>query len=258
MDDMVDRVHRALLEVFGLLVELLPDARLERRDGYAVGSAPSFPIHLANAVWANGPSEDEAVRELSSALAGIEARGPDPAVLVIEGRTPKVEAEARRLGFDRVEEIPGMVVTPASFRPTKGSGPELVHVGSDAELLHVALDVTARGFETSPDPFKAYFATAAGSEPVDLWLAYVESEAVSTATGIRTGDALGVFNVATPPEHRRRGFGAWATAHVVRRGFEAGASFGYLQSSWMGFGVYERLGFEQVSTYRLLTRPGSD
>jgi len=258
MDVTADRLHGALLEVFELLVDRLPDARLERRDGYTVGSAPSFPIHLANAVWATGPSEAEAVRELGSALDQIEARGPDPAVLVIAGRTPEVEAEARRLGFDHLEEIPGMVATAASFRPAGGAGPELVRVGSDERLLREAQDVTARGFETPPEPFETYFATAAGSEPFDLWLAYVGGEPVSTATGITTGEAVGIFNVATPPEHRRRGYGAWATAHVVRRGLDAGASFAYLQSSQMGFDVYRRLGFEQVSTYRMLTRRGPD
>jgi GNAT superfamily N-acetyltransferase len=257
MSEMADRLHEALLDAFELVVGLLPDAQMERRDGYVVVSAPSFPVHLANAVWAAGPHEGPAIRDLASAVADIEARGPDPAVVVIEGLSAAVEDEARRLGLERLEEIPGMVASPATFQPAADPGPELVRVGGDNELLRVALDVTARGFEGPPEPFEAYFATAAASEPVDLWLAYEGGEAVSTATGVRTGDALGVFNVATPPEHRRRGYGAWTTAHVVRRGFEAGASFTYLQSSGMGFAVYERLGFEQVSTYRLLTRPGS-
>jgi GNAT superfamily N-acetyltransferase len=258
MSEMADRLHEGLLDAFELVVPLLPNAWMDRRDGYVVVSAPSFPIHLANAAWAQGPDETSAIGGLGAALEQIEARGADPGVLVIEGRMPGVEAEARRLGLDRVEEIPGMVASPASFRTPSGSGPEMIRVGSDGDLLAVALDVTSRGFDAPPGVFETFFATAASAEPVDLWLAYVDGEPVSTATGVRTGDAVGVYNVATPSEHRRKGYGARATAHVVRLGFEAGASFAYLQSSEMGFTVYERLGFEKVSTYRLLTRPGAD
>jgi hypothetical protein len=43
------------------------------------------------------------------------------------------------------------------------------------------------------------------------------------------------------------------TAHAVRAGFEAGASFAHLRSSELGYGVYRALGFQQVCEYRLLT-----
>jgi hypothetical protein len=42
----------------------------------------------------------------------------------------------------------------------------------------------------------------------------------------------------------------------VRDGFEAGSTFCFLQSSDIGHGVYERLGFRDVEQYVLLTRPG--
>jgi predicted acetyltransferase len=68
--------------------------------------------------------------------------------------------------------------------------------------------------------------------------------------------ATGVFNVATPRQHRGRGYGAAVTARAVRDGFRAGASLAFLQASDAGFGVYRRLGFRHVEDYVLLTRPG--
>jgi len=62
--------------------------------------------------------------------------------------------------------------------------------------------------------------------------------------------------VVTPPEHRRKGYAACATAEAVRAGFGAGAVLAYLQSSEMGFGIYRALGFEQVCEYRLFTAEG--
>jgi N-acetylglutamate synthase len=88
-------------------------------------------------------------------------------------------------------------------------------------------------------------------------LAYANGQPVSAALGLVTGDAVGVFDVATPPEYRRKGYGGWVTAHAVRAGLESGASFAYLQSSEMGLGVYQVLGFEQVCEYRLLVVPDS-
>jgi predicted GNAT family acetyltransferase len=78
---------------------------------------------------------------------------------------------------------------------------------------------------------------------------------VSTALGFTCEGSTGVFNVATPSEHRGRGYGAALTSRVLRDGFEAGSKFGFLQSSAIGHGVYRRLGFRDVEEYTLFTRP---
>jgi ribosomal protein S18 acetylase RimI-like enzyme len=252
---MAERMHAALWAAFNVFVPMVAGGRIEDRDGYRVVSVPSFPIAIANAVWADDPDERSAIRDLASSLAEIEARGVSPAVVVLDGLTPGVEAEARRLRLTGVERMPGMTVKPSTFRPPEGPAPEFALVGDDPALVEVALDVTVRGFETTRELLESLFVSAMGAEPIDLWLAYSDGEPVSTATGIATGDAVGIFSVGTPPEHRRRGHGAWVTAQAVRGGFEAGASFAYLQSSEMGFGVYERLGFERVCDYLVLSGP---
>lgn len=80
---------------------------------------------------------------------------------------------------------------------------------------------------------------------------------VSTALGLRSDSATGIFNVATPPEHRGHGYGAALASRAVRDGFNGGSAFAFLQSSGLGHGVYERLGFRDVEEYVLLTRPVS-
>ncbi|MGI9641954.1 MAG: GNAT family N-acetyltransferase [Acidimicrobiia bacterium] len=69
---------------------------------------------------------------------------------------------------------------------------------------------------------------------------------VTTAAGVRVGDALAVFNVATLPAHRGKGFGAAATAAIVDAGFDDGVGTVVLQSSDIGLSVYQSLGFEIV------------
>jgi len=255
--DQADRLDAALREAFAVFMPMIQGARTREGQGYRVVSAPSFPIALANAVWVDGPDEAPAIADLASSLEEVRARGVAPAVVVRSGLAPGVEEEAGRLGLTTVERMPGMALTSERFRPPPGPSPELVPVGEDEALLAVAQDVTARGFEAPPELFDGLFASKMRAEGLDLWIAFVDGEPVSTALGHVTGHDVGIFNVGTPPEHRRKGYGGWATARAVERGFELGASFAYLQSSEMGFRVYQRLGFEQVCEYLLLTDPGA-
>jgi ribosomal protein S18 acetylase RimI-like enzyme len=82
----------------------------------------------------------------------------------------------------------------------------------------------------------------------------VGGEPVSTSVGYTVADTVGIFNVATPEEHRGRGYGAALTAAAARGGFAQGAELAWLQSSAMGLSVYRRLGFRDVGRYLLLTR----
>jgi predicted GNAT family acetyltransferase len=82
----------------------------------------------------------------------------------------------------------------------------------------------------------------------------VDGEIVTTALGTVFGDCVGVFNVATPEAHRRRGHGAAITARVVTDGLAAGADWAWLQSSEVGYRVYEALGFETVERWSCWVR----
>jgi GNAT superfamily N-acetyltransferase len=69
------------------------------------------------------------------------------------------------------------------------------------------------------------------------------------------GREVAVFSVATPPEHRRRGYGGAISAHAARMGFEQGSDLAWLQTSDLGEPVYRRLGFQHSVMHSLLTRP---
>jgi len=60
---------------------------------------------------------------------------------------------------------------------------------------------------------------------------------------------VGLFNVATLPAHRRRGYGAAITERAVRDGLDRGARWAWLQSSTAGYGVYEKLGFRTQQSW---------
>jgi predicted GNAT family acetyltransferase len=69
---------------------------------------------------------------------------------------------------------------------------------------------------------------------------------VTTGFGVRTGNTIGVYNIATLEMARRRGYGAAMTARVVADGAADGCDVAILQASEMGRPIYERLGFRTV------------
>jgi hypothetical protein len=250
------QLHSALVDGFGVFVGFIADAKVRIGKGYRVVSVPSFPIPLVNAVWADGTDEASALADLPDALDDVRAAGVAPAVVGREHVDARVLDAARDLGLTHEERIPGMAVSRDRFTQVESrSAIDCRLVGSDAELLDVALDVTARGFGAPREFFASLFASGMQAEGLEVWVAFADGVPVSTATGLTRGAAVGVFDVATPEEHRRKGYAAIITARAVESGFAAGAGSAFLQSSEMGFGLYEALGVRTVTTHVVRTRP---
>jgi N-acetylglutamate synthase len=229
-----ERMHSALRTMTENLCGVFEDARFERREGY-----------------------DSAAPSLGAALGEIEQLGLPCSVQIRRGRTPEFEVEAKRLGLTAEEPIPGMIATSDAVRGAEIEDLEIVRVET-ADGLAQALAVAAAGFGAPADLLTPlYMLETAALEGLAYYLGRVDGRDVSTSVGYTRGDTVGVFNVATPIEHRGHGYGAALTAHAARDGFADGAELAWLQSSAMGLPVYRRLGFHEAEAYVLLTRPSS-
>ena len=71
---------------------------------------------------------------------------------------------------------------------------------------------------------------------------------------VRTGDVAGVYAVGTLRDARRQGVGTAATWAAVAAGRALGSETIVLQSSAMGFPVYEAMGFWTVVRYAIFAR----
>ncbi len=252
--DEADRLHQGLRRSFAALFRRIEDARLEDRDGYRLVVCPPLPVPGLNGIWVDG-AEEPAVHELTRAIAEVEGLGGPCWIELRAGKTPATEQAARRLGFTHQESIPGMVIRRSELAIVPG--PELaVTRVRDAAGLAVAETIAAAGFEVPRELMAALFTPRLAAMPeLSIYIARAQGLSVSTATSWVGDGGVGIFNVATPPGHRGRGYGRAITSKAVEAGFASGADLAWLQASPLGEPVYRAMGFRRVETYLVLGRP---
>jgi N-acetylglutamate synthase len=246
-----------LVDSFKTLYTALDGAWIEDRLASRLFVCPSVPIPLFNTLMAVEERADDAVTGLAPAMAEVEKLDLPFGVLLRATAAPVLEAEARRLGLSAVERMPAMVMAAGELRDRGTAGLAIARVREKAGLDR-ALAVMAAGFGVPADLVKPLFEPAVAELPgISVYLALVEDEPVSTAVSLLGDGGVGIFNVATPPYLRGRGYGAAVTARAAEDGFAARAEKAWLQASPLGEPVYRRMGFRQVDTHLLLTRPRS-
>src|SRR5947208_14455991 len=103
--------------------------------------------------------------------------------------------------------------------------------------------LAAAGFEAPAEPFLQLMTPSVLAAPgVRCYLGEVDGETVTTGVGLTLGSFVGIFNIATPPAHRRRGYGAAVTAQAVAGGVAGGANWARLESSAAAYRVDAGLG----------------
>ncbi|CAN5221231.1 hypothetical protein BH18ACT12_BH18ACT12_17300 [soil metagenome] len=246
-NDRAERLHAAVSVTFEGWFSAVPEASFERREGHARLLFPSVPFRLFNGVVV----ESQRCSGIADSIREIEERGLPCGVQVRAGRHPDVEEEAAELGLTEKTPMPGMTVSPDEFADVRVSALEIIRVEDEDGLADAA--------RTTAGPLESMLALYAPGvlrlEGNSVYVGRVDGETVTTAIGYQTGREVAIFSVATPPEHRRRGYGAAITAHAAREGFENGADLAWLQSSTMAESVYRALGFRQVETHFMLARP---
>lgn len=72
---------------------------------------------------------------------------------------------------------------------------------------------------------------------------YLDGRPVNSSTLVLTQGMAGIYNVSTPPAHRRRGYGAAITWHMLDEARARGHRDAFVWSSPMGKNAYQSLGF---------------
>lgn len=108
----------------------------------------------------------------------------------------------------------------------------------------------AAGFEGPVELFSPFSAPAVLSAPrMTAWLAEERGIPVGTGFGVQVGDWVGIFNISTHPNYRRRGYGRAMIARVLRDAFRAGARGAFLHGTPTGVLLYESMGFSRAENW---------
>ena len=124
----------------------------------------------------------------------------------------------------------------------------------DASTMADASRVLAAGFGMPSEAVTAAFPPAlVDVSGFTVVLALVDGEPAASAACSVDEDLVGIYNVATAPEHRGRGLGTAVTWAAIAVGAaDRGPTAAVLQASSAGAPVYERMGFVTRDRYRQL------
>jgi predicted GNAT family acetyltransferase len=224
-----------------------------RRDGGVFVAVTVVPVPALNVVFVDGPRADlEVVAALLDEVAAAEL----PHCLQARpGCEPMLAQVARRRGMTEDAEIPLMVCDdPSALRNDRPADLVIRALLPGEAPVHAKL--ASLGFDAPEEYFRKLMTPAVLSAPgARCYVGEVDGEPVTTAFAVTLRDFVAIFNVATPPVHRRHGYGAAVTAQAMRDGLSNGARWAWLQSSPAGYPVYQRLGFRTGESWRCWIMP---
>lgn len=247
----------AIVSAYAATFETLAAAttgRTGRGPQGAVLAISGAPIAALNAIISPSP-EPSAEGILALAAEGspwdfpwsIHVRGV-PDLLVVEA--------AARHGLTHFERAPLMIRQSDQGLPTEPVVDGLHIRTVPGDELDLYARTVAEGFEAPHEMFKVLAdPSLAKVDTLTFYLAELDGVPVGTGMTAISGDLTGIFNIATLPGYRRRGYGRAVTLEMVRAGFAAGAGTAYLYASEMGEPVYRSVGFHTEEYLTLITAP---
>lgn len=152
--------------------------------------------------------------------------------------------------FKLDHDTPGMAIALRTL-PAETCAPDALQIVpvEDRKTLKQWAHTFILGYELPAAWEKDFLDLMAGiglDLPVRNYLGYLCGEPAATSNLFLAAGVAGVQCVATVPKARGRGLGAALTLAPLWDALEMGYQVGILQSSEMGFKLYQRLGFQKL------------
>lgn len=273
-------VVRTDLSPAGLVAAIVDDFRASavRRRDLAGERVIDTRAVLAHVTSVNSPDVNQVVRaRLAGGRAAVDAAieatirefGGRPFLWWVgPGDEPADLSE--RLGTHGLvflDEIPGMAMDLADLADETSSPPPAeitIEPVLDAAAIDAFHAVVTHGFPEELGDDAAVTAIAVGTAKVAAensyrepngaptrWLGSVARRPVATARLHTAAGVAGIYTVITVADARRRGYGAAMTRRALLAARDADLRIATLQASEAGLGIYERMGFRTICTFRI-------
>jgi GNAT superfamily N-acetyltransferase len=172
----------------------------------------------------------------------IQVRGDQP--------SPTIVSLATECGRSRQVSLPFMI-RQFDEAPQCKVDSDLLHVRratiEDCATYQAAM---AAGFEGPVELFSPFSSPAVlGAPRMTAWLAEEQGIAVGTGFGVLIGNWVGIFNIATHPDYRQRGYGRAMIKAVLQDAYSAGARGAFLHGTPTGTLLYESMGFGRAENW---------
>lgn len=231
------------------------DEALSHAGEDAVWGLTRVPSPMINNATRVRFTQEQAGGALEAILAEAHARHVPMRWWLGPGTQPAGIGERLEMrGFSRVQ-LAGMAIELSRMQAAP-AGPALrVERVRDSGQLGAWCRVLAAGFsmpQFAADAFgRAFEVVGLDSPDWSLYLAYLDGVPVAASSMYLGAGVAGIYNVATLPEARGKGAGSAVSHAPLRAAHQSGYHIGTLQASKLGYGVYRRLGFEEICTFDL-------
>ena len=91
-----------------------------------------------------------------------------------------------------------------------------------------------------------------------FYVGYLEGEPVATSSMMLAGGVVGLYGVVVLPMARGRGIGTEMSLHPLRVARSMGYRISVLDATQQGYGIYKRIGFEEVGNPKIYTYASPD
>ncbi len=213
-------------------------------------------FQMFNAAFLNGPvaGQPELDCRLDLARRHFRARNLPWALWICEDWLDRsarrnLSQTCTRFGLRLSSEMPGMIAE--RLLPQKRPLPEIEIRRVDS--LSVLDDFRAIGSVCFHVPLPWFSEVFDATLPVErssfaCWVAYRDGQPIATAASVASDGVVGLYNIATAPGERGRGYAEALTRQAADAALAAtGPVPLVLQSTSLGFHLYERLGFRTVT-----------
>lgn len=239
--------ERNFVGAYAKLVEHVAGAEL-RTFGAVTAFTTGVPIGIFNGCIARIPADPG---EIAAALDWVAESGVPHCLWTPDVLAPAVAPVAADRGMEASDWIlPHMALSSRAQAPPGAPGVSVRPADDPGALAEFRGVLVADGM-ASDMAARLFGPSLLDDEDVCLFVAALDGRTAGTAMAIRTGDVAGVYAVETTTDARRRGVATAATWAAVTAGRAWGCDPIVLQSSRMGYRVYEAIGFRTVARYAI-------